>query len=83
MVGWLLLLGGLRAPFTRLRWIYGLLGALLFGATLLPLATENTILVQALNYGLLGAIVAGIGLYNHRLLVDTLGPVAAGEGNTR
>ncbi len=83
MVGWLLLLGGLRAPFARLRWVYGLSGVLLFGATLLPFATEHVILVQALNYGLLGAVVAGVGVYNHRLLVDTLGPVTAGEGDAR
>jgi len=79
MGGWLLFLGGLRAPFARLRWIYGLSGALLFGVTLLPLVTENVILVQALNYGLLGTIVAGMGLYHHRLLVDVLGPLTAGE----
>ena len=83
LIGWLLLLGGLRAPFMRLRWIYGLAGALLFGVTLLPLATDDVILVQALNYGLLGAIVASVGVYNHRLLVDTLGPVAVGEGRSR
>ncbi len=83
MTGWLLLLGTLRAPFARLRWIYGISGGLLFVATLLPLMTDHVILVQALNYGLLGAVVAGVGVYNHRLLVDTLGPVTAGEGESR
>jgi uncharacterized membrane protein len=83
MTGWLLLLGTLRAPFARLRWMYGISGGLLFVATLLPLMTDHVILVQALNYGLLGAVVAGVGVYNHRLLVDTLGPVTAGEGEGR
>lgn len=83
MVGWVLLLGGLQAPFAHLRWLYGLSGVLLFGATLLPLTIGSVILVQALNYGLLGAIIAGIGLYNHRLLVTTLGPVTTGEGSGR
>lgn len=72
MPAWLLLLGALSAPATRLEWFYGAVGTLLFLATLLPLATANLVLVQALNYGLLGAVVLGVGLYNHRLLVDTL-----------
>jgi len=80
LVGWLLLLGGLHAPVPRLRWIYGLSGAFLFGATFLPLVLKNVVLVQALNYGLLGAVVAGVGVYNHRLLVNTLGPMGAEEG---
>jgi hypothetical protein len=81
MTGWVLLLGVLQAPFRRLRWGYGGAGGLLFLVTLLPLVTDTVVLVQALNYGLLGAVVAGAGLYHHRLLVDTLGPPAAGEGS--
>ena len=75
MVGWILMLGALRAADSQSRWIYGLTGTLLFFVTLLPLLSSNLMLVQMLNYGTLGAAMLGIGLYNHRLLVDTLGPL--------
>ena len=80
MPGWLLLLGALSAPAARLRWVYGASGTVLIVGTLLPLFTENVVLVQTLNYSLLGAVVAGVGLYNHHLLVNTLGPLTAEEG---
>ncbi len=82
--GWLLIVASLPAPLPRLRWAYATTGVLLFLVPLLPLITTNLVLVQAVNYGLLGAVTLGIGLYNHRLLVSTLGPmddakVSAGE----
>ncbi|WP_233993581.1 hypothetical protein [Salinibacter altiplanensis] len=73
--GWLLIVASLPAPLPRLRWTYATTGALLFLAPLLPLITTNMVLVQAVNYGLLGAVLLGVGLYNHRLLVSALGPI--------
>lgn len=81
MAGWLLLLGVLTAPRPQSKWLYGTAGALLFFATLLPLMTTNVVLVQAVNYGLLGAVLLAVGLYNHRLLVKTLGPMDTTEVN--
>lgn len=73
--GWMLIVASLLAPLPGLRWTYAATGVLLFLVTLLPLVTPNMVLVQAVNYGLLGAVILGVGLYNHRLLVGTLGPM--------
>ncbi len=73
--GWVLIVASLPAPLPRLRWAYATTGVLLFLAPLLPLITTNLVLVQAVNYGLLGAVILGVGLYNHRLLASTLGPM--------
>ena len=77
MTGWLMLLGIWAAPRPQSRWLYGTAGALLFFATLLPLTTPNVVLIQAVNYGLLGAVLLSVGIYNHRLLTNTLGPMDA------
>jgi len=73
--GWVLIVASLPVPLPRLRWTYAATGVLLFLVTLLPLMTPNMVLVQAVNCGLLGAVILGVGLYNHRLLVGTLGPM--------
>lgn len=77
-VSWLLV-GVLTVPRPQSKWLYGTAGALLFFATLLPLTTTNVVLVQAVNYGLLGAVLLVVGLYNHRLLVNILGPMDTPE----
>ncbi|WP_260169624.1 hypothetical protein [Salinibacter ruber] len=71
----MLIVTSLPAPLPGLRWTYATTGVLLVLAPLLPLITTNMVLVQAVNYGLLGAVILGVGLYNHRLLVGTLGPM--------
>jgi hypothetical protein len=71
--------GILSAPALRHRVVYGGALLLLVGVTLLPLLGGSVVVVQGVCYTTLGVVAAGIGAYNHRLLVDTLGPLAAGE----
>jgi hypothetical protein len=73
--------GILSAPALQHRVVYAGALLLLVGVTLLPLLGVGVVLVQAVCYTTLGVVAAGVGAYNHRLLVDTLGPLAAGEGS--
>ncbi|HKL89018.1 MAG TPA: hypothetical protein VJ884_08415 [Salinibacter sp.] len=72
--------GLLSAPALQHRLVYAGAVLLLIAATLTPLLGWSVVVVQAVCYTTLGTVAAGIGAYNHRLLVDTLGPLAAGEG---
>ncbi|MFB6230572.1 MAG: hypothetical protein ABEL04_05385 [Salinibacter sp.] len=68
--------GALHAPTLRQQFIYGGSMLILIGVTLIPPALGWPVaVVQALCYTMLGAVVAGAGLYNHRLLVGALGPM--------
>lgn len=68
--------GILSAPAHWPRLVYGGGVLVLIGVTLTPLLGWPVVLVQTACYTALGIVVAGIGTYNHRLLVDTLGPPA-------
>lgn len=68
--------GALHAPTLRQRLVYGGSVLILIGVTLVPpFLGWPVAVVQTLCYTMLGAVVAGIGLYNHRLLVDAFGPM--------
>lgn len=71
--------GILGAPALQDQFVYGGAVFALIGVTLTPLLGWPVVLVQTVCYTTLGVVAAGIGAYNHRLLVDTLGPMAAGE----
>lgn len=71
--------GILSAPALQHRLVYSGAVLLLIGVTLLPLLGWPVMLVQTVCYTTLGIVAAGTGAYNHRLLVDTLGPLAAEE----
>ena len=73
--------GSLGAPSLQHRLMYGGAVLLLIAVTLTPLLGWPVVHVQAVCYTTLGVVAAGIGAYNHRLLVDTLGPMAAEEGS--
>ena len=80
--GYYLVLRSLRPPNRTTRIVY-LAGALpLIAATLLPLVYPDPWTVALANYGGLGAVVAGIGAYNHRLLTNTFGPLDADTDST-
>jgi hypothetical protein len=70
--------GILSAPARRHRLVYGGALLVLVSVTLTPLLGWPVVVVQTVCYTTLGVVTAGIGAYNHRLLVDTLGPLAAG-----
>jgi hypothetical protein len=73
--------GILGAPALQEQFVYGGAVFALIGVTLTPLLGWPVVVVQAVCYTTLGVVVAGIGAYNHRLLVNTLGPLAAeGDG---
>jgi len=70
----------LHAPTLRQRLVYGGSVLLLIGVTLVPpFLGWPVAVVQTLSYTMLGAVVAGIGLYNHCLLVDAFGPMDDAE----
>lgn len=74
--GYYLLLLTFQAPDATTRGVY-ISGALpLVAATLLPLVYPDPWTVAVANYGGLGAVAAGIGVYNHRLLAHAFGPFA-------
>jgi hypothetical protein len=73
----LLAKGILSAPARQHRLVYGGALLVLVGVTLTPLLGWPVVVVQTVCYTALGVVTAGIGAYNHRLLVDTLGPLAA------
>jgi len=69
--------GALHALMLRQQLIYGGSMLILIGITLIPPVLGWPVaVVQTFCYTMLGAVVAGVGLYNHRLLVGALGPMA-------
>lgn len=66
--------GAVYAPSVRPRVVYGGAIALLVAATLSPFLNWPVLLVQTICYTTLGLVVMGVGLFNHRLLVDAFGP---------
>jgi DNA-binding MarR family transcriptional regulator len=71
--GYALVLQSLQAPDRTTRAVYTVGALSLVAATLLPLVHPAPQTVAVVNYGMLGAVVASVGLYNHRLLTQTFG----------
>jgi hypothetical protein len=68
------------APAFQHRLVYSAAILLLIAVTLLPLLGWPVVRVQTICYTTLGVVVAGLGFYNHRSLVNVLGPLSAEEG---